>query len=264
VKVRQVVPAALEKVLAGVERAEPGNVGSFAVSPDGRLLLLDWQRHVSRPGATGAVQYEGQLELWDLTLAKRLKVLEQSDPPGSSIRWDVLRFSPDGTHAVGARGLGGDLEIWDVHQGKKLHEVEIVTELGPHHARRHSMKSACFRGDGKLLFAISDEGRADVIDVAKGVIVATWKLPTSGLAAVALHPEGKTVAFGGEDHSIHLLDAASGREMVRWEAHDTALTDLAFSPDGRTLVSGSADGTVKLWDLPLLRRELAALGLSWD
>lgn len=67
----------------------------------------------------------------------------------------------------------------------------------------------------------------------------------------------------GEAGVVHLWDVAAGHELVFWQAHDTGLTALTFSPDGHTLVSGSADGTLKLWDLPGIRKELAAVGLDW-
>jgi hypothetical protein len=40
------------------------------------------------------------------------------------------------------------------------------------------------------------------------------------------------------------------------------VTALAFRPNG-SLVSGAANGILKIWDLPVIRRELAAMGLNW-
>jgi WD40 repeat protein/tRNA A-37 threonylcarbamoyl transferase component Bud32 len=259
IKIRQIVPESREIVLAGVERTELGHIENFAVSPDGRFLLLDWQRHVPGAGQREVHSYEGQLELWDLTLPKRLMIWEQSQP-GFSMNWKLLRFSPDGTRAITQSHY---LEIWDVRKGNKLHEVELLTKLGPSRDHNHSVRNAVFSADGKWLFTASDKGRLDRIDVEAGKVVATWTAAEDELPALALHPEGTMIAFGGEGRVIHLCDTATGQELARWEAHETSLTALAFSPDGRTLVSGSADGTLKLWDLPSLRRELAALSLDW-
>jgi WD40 repeat protein len=104
----------------------------------------------------------------------------------------------------------------------------------------------------------------DLIEVATGQGMATWTAPDVDLKVLALHPDGGMVACGTRGPVIYLRDAATGRELAHWEAHDTAVTALEFSPDGRTLLSGSADGTLKLWDLPTIRRELAALGLDWE
>jgi WD40 repeat protein len=54
-----------------------------------------------------------------------------------------------------------------------------------------------------------------------------------------------------------------GRSLARWEAHDANVPALAFRPDVRTTVSSAADGMLKLWDLPMIRHELAAMGLDW-
>jgi WD40 repeat protein len=259
-KVRQVFPEDREIILADVKRTEVGQVGNFAVSPDGRLLLLDWQRHVPVGEAAGCYHTEGQLELWDLTQRKRLAVWATSEP-GFSVSWRFLRFSPDGTRAI---VQGNQLEIWDVRQGKKLHTVDLQTELGSGRAISHLVRDAAFSAGSKRLLTVADRGRMDLIDLVTAKSMATWTIPEQELPALALHPDGKMVALGGEDRVIRLWDTAAGREVAHWEAHETGVTALTFSPDGRTLVSGSADGTVKLWDLPQIHRELAALGLDWE
>jgi WD40 repeat protein len=58
----QVVPENKEIILGGVKRTEVGQVRSFAVSPDGRYLLLGWRRHIPVADKQGAYHTEGQLD----------------------------------------------------------------------------------------------------------------------------------------------------------------------------------------------------------
>jgi uncharacterized caspase-like protein/WD40 repeat protein len=75
--------------------------------------------------------------------------------------------------------------------------------------------------------------------------------------AVAVSPDGKTVAAGGyfgpglgeqpPYGDVRLFDLASGRMKAVLKGAEYEIYDLAFSPDGQRLAAGGADGFVYLW-----------------
>jgi WD40 repeat protein len=68
------------------------------------------------------------------------------------------------------------------------------------------------------------------------------------VTAVAVSPDGGTVASGSVDSTIILRDAASGAVRKLLRGHTGRVSSVEFSPDGRRLVSGSTDRTVRIWD----------------
>ena len=71
---------------------------------------------------------------------------------------------------------------------------------------------------------------------------------TSQVTSVAFSPDGRTLASGSWDDTIHLWDAVTGAHIRTLEGHTSRVSSVAFSPDGRTLASGSPDTTIRLWD----------------
>lgn len=68
--------------------------------------------------------------------------------------------------------------------------------------------------------------------------------------ALAVSPDGSTLASGSEDGTVTLWDVAKNQQLgERLEGHQFGVTSLAFSPDGQRLVSGSADKTAIVWDV---------------
>jgi WD40 repeat protein len=72
------------------------------------------------------------------------------------------------------------------------------------------------------------------------------------LNAVAISPDGKTLAFGGIDTAVRLV-SLEGKPAVEkvWDqpAPEGNVETLAFSPDGKVLACGKGMGAIRLWDV---------------
>ncbi len=71
---------------------------------------------------------------------------------------------------------------------------------------------------------------------------------SSDVWAVAVSPDGGTIATGSADDTIKLWDAQTGSSFQTLRGHADDARALAFSPDGSILASGSYDETIILWD----------------
>jgi eukaryotic-like serine/threonine-protein kinase len=229
-------------------------VTGFAVSADGRRLLLGLELEVPIPDST-ARSLTSRLELWDLAGRTRTAVLG----PGEHGTWRAQRFSADGRTATAAGSRG--VQLWDTMTGKPLPELQEA-EVQPSQTYLRRVRRAAFAPDGRRVFGALDHHALAVFEIATGRLVRSWPGPTAEVTALAVAPDGRTAA-SGDDRTVCLWDVETGRELARWEGHEAPVTAVAFDPTGRALASGDALGTVKLWDLAYLRRELSQMALDW-
>jgi WD40 repeat protein len=71
---------------------------------------------------------------------------------------------------------------------------------------------------------------------------------TNTVRAVALAPNGKVLATGGDDNTIRIWDVATKKRIHRIP-HSDDVYCLAFSSDSKTLASGGPGKAVILWDV---------------
>jgi WD40 repeat protein len=230
----------------GWPNAIPGRY-RLEFGPEGNTFLLASEisyRQAKETGFHGIGQH--CLELWDATAPKRLALW------ATAIEWQDFRFTSDGRRVIAQSH--GQLVVWDVKRGTVANKLPV-----------HSSVLFALSADGKTVLAVDgkDQTTARLFDLETHTELRSWPVERMAWQVAALGPTvGHVIASGGDDGTIRLWDGASGLERARWQAHDSRVTALAFSPDGNLLVSGG-DGTVKVWDLPFIRKELAALDLDW-
>ena len=115
--------------------------------------------------------------------------------------------------------------------------------VAPHVPRMGREPFRLFSGDyhGQL---IEWQGEADAPKPLR-----TTEAHQGWLRAVAVSPDGKTVATCGNDHAVRLWSAADGRLVRALEGHACHVYNVAFHPDGTRLASADLKGVVKDWDL---------------
>jgi len=70
------------------------------------------------------------------------------------------------------------------------------------------------------------------------------------LGYLAWKPDGKQLAFTGNDFNISIMDIDTFKTAALLKGgHTNMITGIAWSPDGSRIASSSADSTVVIWDM---------------
>jgi WD40 repeat protein len=170
---------------------------------------------------------------------------EGLDGPGFAVAAD------ERTGTVAAACDGGTIRYW---------HKDVVTGVRaggrtPNVLRGHqgAVLALVWHGEACLASAGAD-GKVILWDLAAARPKYTFS-PGTVVRCLALSPDGKLLAGGGEDALVHFWEAATGKPLsadgrsLRLKGHTDWVLCLAFSADGRLLASGGHDGTVRLWDV---------------
>jgi WD40 repeat protein len=168
--------------------------------------------------------------VWDATTGTPLGTV----PIGSDAY--ALGFSPDGRLLVAGPDPTGALLLLD---------ATTLTRTGELTGGAGEVFAFAFDGAGRLV-SVGSDGVGRVYDLATRREVLTLSGHNGPVGAVAVSPDGETIATGGADGTAKLWDADTGQEILTLTGHTKAVYSVAFSPDGGLLATASHDGTVAL------------------
>ncbi|HEY5894036.1 MAG TPA: hypothetical protein VIT91_12465 [Chthoniobacterales bacterium] len=212
-----------------------GPVWNVKFTPDGKKLIMTGGPYNSRA--------EGRI--WELATKKVT----------------VMGWPLEHTHSLtaGAISPGSDflatdcnrsITVWDLNGNRSLFETKQTL--------KNLVRVLAFSPDGKIL-AAGIGGGWGYSQNPGGVVfwdVPSFKeqsaeivAPDNTVVSIAFSPDGKLLAWGGYDGSLHLWSMATQKEVARLFTN-AMLTVVAFSRDGKTLATTNDAGGVYLWDTP--------------
>jgi WD40 repeat protein len=213
-------------------------VGALAYSPDGQSI------------ATGYT--DGRILLW--TFADRPHPVSTAGS-GRTAVYGAVAESP--TRAIMATGGTAGTRLWDVRAPGNPRALGNPLTAGV-------TTALAFSRDGLTLIAVTTDARSNSLIFRWNVSDPTEPRPVGGplpagllMTAVAISPDGKTVAGGTVDNKTLVWDMPADRPMHRLGSPFTghrggmyvAFVAVAFTPDSRDLVTGGNDGTMVVWKM---------------
>jgi WD40 repeat protein len=107
-----------------------------------------------------------------------------------------------------------------------------------------------FSADGRLIIASDFYSGVHVWDAVEGREVRRLFEDDYYCHAIALSPDGRTLAVALGDLSIRLCDPATGQDFALLTKERDRVSYMAFSPDGSLLITGGGRETARLWHVP--------------
>jgi WD40 repeat protein len=152
----------------------------------------------------------------------------------------ACRFDPTGRF-VFASAQDNTLQRWELETGTK-------TELAGH---KSWVRALAFHAGEKLLFSGDYTGKVLVwpCDADTPTPRRTLEAHRGWVRAVAVSPDGRTLATCGNDHLVKLWSVDDGKLIRELAGHTSHVYHLAFHPGGKHLASVEHKGLVKHWDL---------------
>jgi WD40 repeat protein len=241
-----------------------GPVDAMQFQPDGRMLAIAYENGpvalVDARTGEPAIQLAGEREAsFAVSFSQGGRVLVTEDTAGFLQRWSlpsgralgrplklsldgpILSLAPNADIVAVSSPDRATIAIFDLATGKRIRTLAIPTEIGYEFA---------FTPDHRFLVTQDSRGRLTLWSTD------TWKpiTPKFGpgvgrLAALAISPDGRTVATGGVDGATRLWDLHSGLQLGSALSGPRGIVALDFTSSGDYLMVITGTGQAFRWDV---------------
>ena len=202
--------------------AHSSSVTSLAISPDNQVLV------------SGSLD---GIRVWRLNYSPQRPIYTLANLNNPV---HVMAINSNG-YLLASGDTEGKVQFWNLREGS------FISEFAPH---QKDISGLAFSADGNNLITASRDRTIKIWDLASGRLLKTLVGHRGAIRTIALHPNGQTLASGGDD-GIILWDLDKGEFLNRLRTHRNWVQSLAFSSDGEYLASGGFDTTVKIWQSTL-------------
>lgn len=184
--------------------------------------------------ATGDWGWDHTLRLWNPDTGDLLHGIEAG-------KVDDISFSFDGKVIASGVLDTGLVQLWDTETGELVQKLETKMD--------HVLAVAFFGAERMLV--VGGTGGLQIWDGETGERVNTFELPGDDkeIRTVAVNPDQKLLASGGNDTMVRLWDLKTLKEIDTLELHFGRSHTVTFSTDGRTLASAANDSLLGIWDI---------------
>lgn len=180
---------------------------------------------------------DNKLRLWDA----------RSGALKKAVAWNKderLAALPSGTGMVAVSKADGSIEFRDLESGQTLKQYGAV--------QRRGRRVAALRDGSALAGSTRLEGnsRDEVMRMWDATGQERFSVPsgTGGTSAMALSPDGMTLAAGSYDTDVRVWNARNGELKSRIQDLLVSMFAMEFTPDGKHLVAAGVDRTVYFYD----------------
>jgi WD40 repeat protein len=193
---------------------ESGVVRALAFSSDGRRL---------------AAAENGRVVQWRMSPAGRLSdPLEvKASDPALAVAW-----ARDGSIAA---GVGNYVKIWPAHGATREFEAPDV------------VRAVAFLDGGSRVAYGGDDAAVTVRDVASGDEVGSPRSHGGEVNAIAVSPDGKTIASASDDRYVKLWRADAAGSLATVALGAVGMTNLGIGSGGRAAAGDRTKGPVRIW-----------------
>ncbi|MEQ8785054.1 MAG: c-type cytochrome domain-containing protein [Pirellulaceae bacterium] len=225
--------AKIESALAAAVEAEQKAqmpVHAVAFSPDGRTLASG--------GDFGAVH------TWDADTGKAI-----SSSVGHAGSVACLAYL--GSDQLISGSADNSAVVWNLNPDWRLERV--IGDINDPATLVDRVTAVDFSPNGDLLITgggvPSRGGELKIWNVADGALARDVPDPhTDAIAALAVSPDGRSVATAAADKYVKSWDLATGEQRIQFEGHTNYVTGVAWRAGSKMLVTSGSDATIRTWN----------------